>query len=100
MISSFITYLQCELNYSAHTVDAYRHDLEEWACFATSGNMDELDAASVTVSDLRLWIAALAQKRAVSIVIKTKGAKFACIFPLPYAVPRSNTQSGFRPHFG
>ena len=39
-------------------------------------------------------------KRAVSIVVKTKGAKSACIFPLPYAVPRSNTQSGFRPHFG
>ena len=80
MISSFITYLQCELNYSAHTVDAYRHDLEEWACFATSGNMDELDAASVTVSDLRLWIAALAQKGLSPLSLRRKVQSLRAFF--------------------
>lgn len=30
-IDHFLTYLRCELNYSAHTVDAYSRHLREWA---------------------------------------------------------------------
>lgn len=80
MISSFITYLQCELNYSTHTVDAYKRDLEEWARFATSGHIDELDAMSVTVSDLRLWIAALAQKGLSPLSLRRKVQSLRAFF--------------------
>ncbi len=61
MLDSFITYIRCELNLSAHTVSAYRRDLTQWAGFATSGEPDKLHPQSVTSADLRLWVAALAK---------------------------------------
>lgn len=72
MISSFLSYLQCELNYSAHTVDAYRRDLDEWSRFATSGHPEELDPLSVTASDLRLWVANLAARKLSPLTLRRK----------------------------
>ncbi|MCM1021948.1 MAG: tyrosine-type recombinase/integrase [Muribaculum sp.] len=80
MISSFIAYLQCELNYSAHTVAAYKRDLGEWSRFATSGNPDELDALSVTTSDLRLWLAALAKQNLSAATMRRKVQSLRAFF--------------------
>lgn len=61
LIDSFLTYIRCELNLSAHTVSSYTSDLEQWSDFATEGRPESFDAASVTTSDIRLWIAHLAE---------------------------------------
>lgn len=61
MLASFLTYIRCELNFSAHTVSAYTHDLQQWADFATGGAPDNLQTHDVTANDLRLWIASLAK---------------------------------------
>lgn len=61
-IASFLEYTRCELNLSACTVSAYGSDLEAWADFATNGGVMELDPQSVTVSDLRLWLAEMARQ--------------------------------------
>ena len=61
MLASFLTYIRCELNFSAHTVSAYTHDLQQWADFATRGAPDNLQTHDVTANDLRLWIASLAK---------------------------------------
>lgn len=57
MLNSFLTYIRCELNLSAHTVDAYRRDLNQWADFATDSQPEKLHPHSITTNDLRLWIA-------------------------------------------
>ena len=60
LFDSFLTYIRCELNLSAHTVLSYRHDLEQWREFATGGKPETLRVEDVTTNDLRLWIARLA----------------------------------------
>lgn len=60
LIDDFLTYLRCELNYSAHTVLSYRTDLEQWSNFATDGHPDELQPLDMTTGDLRQWIMHLA----------------------------------------
>lgn len=62
ILDSFSTYIRCELNYSVHTVSAYLRDLRQWADYATSGHPEQLDPASVTTSDLRLWLSTLARQ--------------------------------------
>lgn len=58
-IQSFLEYIRCELNLSACTVLAYGEDLRGWADFATGGKPESLEPGSVTVSDLRTWVAHL-----------------------------------------
>lgn len=60
LIHLFLEYLRVERGYSGGTVKAYSTDLAQWAEFATSGKPGELDAASITVQDLRLWVGATA----------------------------------------
>ena len=66
MIEEFLQYLRLELNYSTLTVSAYRTDLLQWADFATGGDADGADPMSVTISDIRLWIASLARDSRIS----------------------------------
>lgn len=54
-VERFLQYLRLERNLSWRTVDLYRRDLEQWSAFATDGGK-ELDLASVTSSDIRLWL--------------------------------------------
>ena len=60
MLDSFITYIRCELNLSAHTVSAYNRDLRQWAEYATGGDISSLAPMDVATNDLRLWVAKLA----------------------------------------
>lgn len=57
MIDSFLKYITNEVQLSGLTVEAYRTDLLQWRDFATSGGKYSLDPASITLSDLRLWVA-------------------------------------------
>lgn len=57
MIDRFLAYLRGELGYSEHTLRAYEGDLTMLARFLTADRPDEFDPASVTLNDLRAWIA-------------------------------------------
>lgn len=56
MLQRFLSYLGCELNYSAHTLRAYSSDLDMLADFVTGGKPHEFEPSSVTLNDLRAWI--------------------------------------------
>lgn len=61
LINSFLTYLRCELNYSAHTVSSYGTDIQQFAEFITAGKPDEFDAPSCTPADISSWTMSLAE---------------------------------------
>ncbi len=61
-IDPFLEYIRCELNLSACTVLAYGRDLNDWADFTTADKPDTLDPDSVTLSDLRIWLAELSRQ--------------------------------------
>ena len=58
---SFLKYIRCELNYSAHTVLSYEEDLSQFALFLVSEG-DDIDPALVTTDDVRMWVHHLSQK--------------------------------------
>ena len=73
MIDSFLTYIRCELNLSAHTVLSYRHDMLEFSRFLTGGNPgNTFDPLSVTPSDIRLWMSALSRRGISRRTVKKK----------------------------
>lgn len=60
MTEEFLKYFELELNRSALTIDAYRRDLLEMAAHLGL-SQDLSDAASVTTTDLRAWIAEMSR---------------------------------------
>lgn len=62
LIEQYIQYLQGELRYSPCTIAAYRHDLEEWAEYTTGSKPQTLEPDSVTVTDIRAYVADLARR--------------------------------------
>jgi len=61
LINSFLTYLRCELNYSAHTVSSYATDLRQFATHATGGNADDFDPLTCMPADINDWTLRLAE---------------------------------------
>lgn len=57
-VEKFLTYIRCELNYSVHTVSSYARDIRQFVDYITGSAPEVFDPASVTVSDLRAWLAA------------------------------------------
>ncbi len=74
LIKSFLTYIRCELNLSAHTVLSYSIDLRQFREYITgvpgstlpdgvvNPPKDGFDPATVTASDIRQWLLSLAEK--------------------------------------
>ena len=62
LVEAYLTYIRCELNLSVSTVLCYKEALFDWANYATDGKPENLEPFDMTVSDLRLWIANLADK--------------------------------------
>ena len=62
LINSFLTYLRCELNYSAHTVLSYSRDISQFADFITGGDIDSFDAVSCRSNDVRAWVLQLSEE--------------------------------------
>ncbi len=56
-IARFLAYLRNERQYSAHTVSNYRRDLDKFAAFCRSRQLDDFDA--VHNADVRQWVALL-----------------------------------------
>ncbi|MCM1032840.1 MAG: tyrosine-type recombinase/integrase [Odoribacter sp.] len=69
---SFINYIRCELNLSAHTVLAYSGDLKQWEKFCRSQFGEQYDPAEATTNDLRIWIANLARNGVTQRTIRRK----------------------------
>lgn len=61
LYEAFLKYLQCELNYSVHTVVSYRGDLRQWHEFSVSSGIDP-EPENVSANDIRLWVADMASK--------------------------------------
>jgi len=60
LIDSFMTYLRCELNYSAHTILSYRTDIYQFARHVTGGKPDIFDPTGCRPADINEWILHLA----------------------------------------
>lgn len=71
-IDRFLRYISAELNFSPNTVAAYRRDLESWRDHATAGGRRPLDAASMTPSDLRTWLAAKRRRECSAMTLKRR----------------------------
>lgn len=80
MINAFLTYLRCELSYSAHTVLSYGTDLRQFAGFITGGVPDRFDPASITTSDIRSWILSLADAKVSQRSIRRKVSAISSLF--------------------
>lgn len=80
MINAFLTYLRCELSYSAHTVLSYGTDLRQFAGFITGGVPDRFDPASITTSDIRSWILSLADAKVSHRSIRRKVSAISSLF--------------------
>lgn len=80
MINAFLTYLRCELSYSAHTVLSYGTDLRQFADFITGGVPDRFDPASITTSDIRSWILSLADAKVSQRSIRRKVSAISSLF--------------------
>lgn len=80
LIDAFLTYIRCELNYSAYTVSSYRTDLIQWADYATGGKREELHPMDVTTSDLRAWLADVAATGASSRSLRRKTQSLRAFF--------------------
>lgn len=62
-LKQFKDYLLLELNRSNHTAVAYCHDIQQFGEWLTGkDNLDEVDMASVTSSDIRAWLGAIAHE--------------------------------------
>ncbi len=80
MINAFLTYLRCELSYSAHTVLSYGTDLRQFADFITGEVPDRFDPASITTSDIRSWILSLADAKVSQRSIRRKVSAISSLF--------------------
>jgi len=60
-ITSFLTYLELEKNYAAHTLTAYRNDLENFQAFCLEVFQED-DLSSVSYSLIRSWIVQLLEQ--------------------------------------
>ncbi len=57
LIDNYLTHLRHELNYSVHTVAAYRRDLRQFADFLAGSADREADLGSVDATMVRTWLA-------------------------------------------
>lgn len=87
LINSFLTYLRCELNYSAHTVSSYRTDLLQFAHHITgtqptpSGNApDNFAPIECTPNDIRAWILALSEAGISRLSIRRKASALSSFY--------------------
>lgn len=81
LTESFLTYIRCELNLSAHTVSSYSRDIREFSRFITGDNPDNsFDPVTVTASDIRLWVAALTRRGITRRTIRKKLSALSALF--------------------
>jgi integrase/recombinase XerC len=78
-IARFLAQLQGERRAAAHTVAAYRRDLEQLAAFAREKRGDRIGPADLDVLLLRGWLGALARTHAASSIARKIAAARALL---------------------
>lgn len=77
----FQRYLQSEKRYSAHTVDAYLSDVNEFSGFLTSEGITA-DLKEVSASDIKAWMMHLLENEISSRSVARKLSSLRCYFKL------------------
>lgn len=80
LISDFISYLRFELNRSALTVEAYERDITQFAGWITKDHPSDFQPDSVSLSDVRTWLAALARDKQTAVTIRRKAQSLRAFF--------------------
>ena len=80
MLQDFLTYLRYELNRSQLTVDAYERDIRQFAEWLSPDDPDDLRPDSVTLSDVRAWLATLARENQTATTIRRKAQSLRAYF--------------------
>lgn len=80
LINSFLTYLRCELNRSAHTVLSYHTDILQFARFITGDHPDQFRPELTEPADLRSWTLRLAQSGVSLRSIRRKVSSISALF--------------------
>jgi integrase/recombinase XerC len=75
----FIDYLKFEKRYSAHTVRAYKDDLEQFFCYMETA-FGESTISAVTTSIVRSWLASLKEQKIKSKSINRKISSLKSFF--------------------
>lgn len=80
LINSFLTYLRCELNRSAHTVLSYHTDILQFARFITGDHPNQFRPELTEPTDLRSWTLQLAQSGVSLRSIRRKVSSLSTLF--------------------
>lgn len=72
LYEAFYDYLRGEAARSAHTVTAYRHDVESLRGFLKGASDAERDPRRITLAELRMWVAELASQGMSTVTIVRK----------------------------
>ena len=80
LINSFLTYLRCELNYSAHTVSSYSIDLRQFADFITGGNPEQFNPVDCLPGDIRTWVLSLSEAKVSHRSIRRKASALSSFY--------------------
>lgn len=60
-LQQFLDYLRYELNRAPLTVEAYQRDISQFSLWLSPDNPHKIDYKSITVNDVRAWMAGLAK---------------------------------------
>lgn len=91
LYESFLNYIRCELNMSAHTVLSYSTDLRQWEEFTRDAFSEDYDPLNTDINDLRLWVSNLASNGISSRTIRRKIQTLRAFFR--YLVKRRGAKS-------
>lgn len=80
LVSNFLTYMRFELNRSQLTTEAYERDLNQFTDWITGGQPDTFQPDSVTLSDVRTWLATLAREKQTATTIRRKAQSLRAFF--------------------
>ena len=80
LINSFLTYLRCELNRSAHTVLSYHTDIHQFAHFITGGHPEQFRPELTETADIRSWTLQLARQGVAMRSIRRKASSLSALF--------------------
>ena len=92
LYNAFYDFIRCETTRSAHTVLAYKRDLEQFRHFLTAELLhNDDDPTKATYSDLRLWVSSLSSQGLATTTILRKISALRAFYS--YLMRHHNLQS-------
>lgn len=80
LIQDFISYIRLELNRSQLTAEAYERDINSFIAWLTDDGVQDFHPTSVTLSDVRAWLATLAREKQTATTIRRKAQSLRAFF--------------------